>query len=68
MLENKFKDFVWNEEFPNIYYILLYESGGDFKTYAKLNNYASYEDFVKEYDAFFVKHENKFLKYTDIHN
>ena len=62
MLENKFKDFDWSEEFPNLYYILLYESGGDFKTYAEIAGYESYTDFVIDYNNFYDKYQNKFLK------
>ncbi len=59
-LINKYSDFEFNSEFPNLYMILLYESGGDFITYSRILNYENYEDFVNDYDEFVNLHESKF--------
>jgi hypothetical protein len=61
-LIKKYQNFPFNHEFPNLYYLLLYESGGDFKCYSKILGYDDYDEFLKDYeDAWDVL----FLKFID---
>jgi hypothetical protein len=43
-------------EFPTFYMYLLYESGGDFKTYSKILGYENYEEFINDYNEI-IKNE-----------
>ena len=53
-MENKIKvylkDWEVSYEFPNLYMILLYCSGGDFLTLSKSMGYESYEEFEKDFE------------------
>ena len=65
IIEEKYKDYSFSSEFPDLYHVLLYESGGDHATYAKILGYDSLDDFTADYNAFNVKYLNKF-HLTDI--
>ena len=43
--------------------VLLYESGGDFATYAKILGYDNIELFFKHYDEFNEVYKDKFLPF-----
>jgi hypothetical protein len=51
ILENILKNYNLNEEFPDYYSIILYESGGDFLTYSKILGYDSYGDFLNDFES-----------------
>ena len=63
ILENKYKDFEFSSEFPDLYMLLLYESGGDFKTFSSILGYSSYPDFIKDFEEFELKYKDKFIEY-----
>ena len=60
IIEAKYKDFDFSSEFPDLYMLLLYESGGDFKCYSKLMGYEDYSDFVKDFESFNEKYKSKY--------
>ncbi len=49
ILKEKYHDFTFNDEFPDLFHIILYESGGDFGCYSKLLGYENYNDFVNDF-------------------
>ena len=48
-LIEKYKDYPFNEEFPNLYMVVLYESGGDFWTHAKRMGYNDWNTFEDDW-------------------
>lgn len=50
IVETKYGCFPYSGEFPDLYHVLLYESGGDFETYSKVLGYEDYDDFIKDYE------------------
>lgn len=65
ILEEKYGSFDWSNEFPDLYMLLLYESGGDFDTYSKILGYDSPDDFDREFKEFNEKHKDEFKPRTD---
>ena len=63
IIEENYHDFTFNGEFPNLYMVLLYESGGDFVTYAKILGYENIELFYKHYDEFNEVYKDRFLPF-----
>jgi hypothetical protein len=59
ILTDKYWDFPFNNEFPNLYFVLLYESGGDFETYSKIIGYDNYKNFKDDFIDFNEKYEHK---------
>ena len=60
LLEQKYFDFPFSGEFPNLYMVLLYESGGDFTTYSKILGYNDIEVFNRDYNEFNEIYKDKF--------
>ena len=65
-LEEKYKDFEFDEEFPNIYMKVLYDSGGDFNTFSKLLGYTYYPTFINDLTEFELDYLNKFYNINKI--
>jgi len=63
ILEQKYKEFNFNEEFTDLYILLLYESGGDFKTYSSIIGYTDYSQFIQDLVEFIIKYSHKFYKF-----
>lgn len=73
ILIEKYKDFPFNEEFSSLTDLLLYESGGDFKTYAKIIGYSNYESFQTDFEEYHNLFHNRYFRlpfhlYRIIHN
>ena len=55
ILEQKYSEFPFNEEFTDLYMLLLYESGGDFLSYSKILGYEDIKFFYKDFNEFWLK-------------
>lgn len=63
-LENKYGHIQWNNEFPDLDMLLLYESGGDMSTFVyKILNYPSYALFSQHKQLFDKKHSKDYIVY-----
>ncbi len=65
ILEQKYGTFEWNNEFPDLDMLLLYESGGDTGTFAyKILGYPSLSEYSKDKQEFTEKYKDKFITYV----
>jgi len=58
-LIEKYKDYPFDEEFPNLYMVLIYESGGDLTTLSEQLGYVKYQDFNLDYKEFIETYETR---------
>ncbi len=68
ILEEKYGSFEWSSEFPNLYQLLLYESGGDFDSYSRILGYESVESFDKDFAVFNEKHRDEYKPVEEVEN
>ena len=61
MLREKFKDFNFTSEFPNLFLICLYESGGDFQTFSELIGYSDFELFLADFKQLDAELKPKYI-------
>lgn len=62
IIEQKYLDFPFNQEFPNLYMILLYESGGDFECYSRILGYTDFGQFLTDYKNFNETYKQLFVE------